>query len=82
LGIRPYYIYHCDLVKGAEHFIVPIEKEIRIMTKLRKNISGIAFPFHLIDTPNGFGKIPLPLDFWKFSPVRFRDFKNRPIEMY
>lgn len=82
LGIRPYYIYHCDLVKGAEHFIVPIEKEIKIMTKLRKNISGIAFPFHLIDTPNGAGKIPLPLDFWKFSPARFRDFKNKLIKMY
>lgn len=36
LGVRPYYIFHCDLVKGIEHFIVPIEKEIKIMTKLRK----------------------------------------------
>jgi len=82
LGIRPYYIYHCDLVKGAEHFIVPIKKEVEIMTKLRKNISGIAFPFHLVDTPNGAGKIPVPLDFWKFDSAQFTDFKDKAIEMY
>jgi len=82
LGVRPYYMYHCDLVRGIEHFIVPIEKEIKIMTKLRKNLSGIAFPFHVIDTPNGAGKVPVPLDFWKFDPSGFTDFKNKKIKMY
>lgn len=82
LGVRPYYIYHCDLVKGIEHFIVPIEKEIKIMTKLRKNLSGIAFPFHVVDTPNGSGKIPVPLDFWRFDKSHFKDFKDKKIKMY
>lgn len=82
LGVGPYYIFHCDLVKGIEHFIVPIKKEIKIMTKLRKNLSGIAFPFHVVDTPNGSGKIPIPLDFWKFDPSGFTDFKNKKIKMY
>lgn len=82
LGIRPYYIFHCDLVKGIEHFIVPIEKEIKIMTKLRKNLSGIAFPFHVVDTPNGSGKIPIPLDFWKFNKLSFQDFNRKKIRMY
>lgn len=82
LGIRPYYIYHCDLVRGVEHFIVPIKKEISLMTKLRKNISGIAFPFHVVDTPNGAGKIPAPMNFWKFESSCFNDFKNKKIEMY
>jgi len=82
LGVRPYYIFHCDLVKGIEHFIVPIKKEIEIMTKLRKNISGIAFPFHVVDAPNGSGKIPLPLNFWKFNSSSFSDFKNKKIRMY
>ncbi|MDO8424743.1 MAG: KamA family radical SAM protein [bacterium] len=82
LGIRPYYIYHCDLVRGAEHFIVPLEKEIRIMTKLRKNLSGIAFPFHVIDSPNGSGKIPIPLNFWQFDKSYFKDFNEKPIETY
>lgn len=82
LGVRPYYIYHCDLVRGAEHFIVPIKKEIEIMTKLRKNISGIAFPIHLIDTPNGAGKIPVPLNFWRFDSSGLIDFNNKKIKMY
>ncbi len=82
LGVRPYYIFHCDLVKGVEHFIVPIEKEIKIMTKLRKNLSGIAFPFHAIDVPGGVGKIIVPLNFWEFEKSVFRDFKMRKIYMY
>jgi len=82
LGVRPYYIYHCDLVKGIEHFIVPIKKEIQIMTKLRKNTSGLAFPFHVIDAPNGSGKVPVPLAFWKFDPPSFTDFKDKRIKMY
>ncbi|MBI4101688.1 MAG: KamA family radical SAM protein [Candidatus Nealsonbacteria bacterium] len=82
LGIRPYYIYHCDLGRGIEHFIVPIEKEIRIMTKLRKNLSGISFPFHVIDSPNGSGKIPVPLNFWQFNKARFKDFNGKRIDAY
>jgi len=82
LGVRPYYIFHCDLVKGIEHFIVPIEKEIEIMTRLRKNISGIAFPFHTIDAPRGSGKIPIPLNFWKFNKSSFKDFNKKKIKMY
>ena len=82
LGVRPYYIFHCDLVKGIEHFIVPLKKEIEIMTKLRKNISGIAFPFHVVDAPNGSGKIPLPLHFWKFKSSDFTDFRGKKIKMY
>lgn len=81
-GVRPYYIFHCDLVRGIEHFIVPIEKEIEIMTKLRKNLSGIAFPFHVVDSPNGSGKIPLPLNFWNFKSSSFSDFQGKKIEMY
>jgi lysine 2,3-aminomutase len=82
LGVRPYYIYHCDLVKGVEHFIVPIKKEIEIMTKLRKGLSGIAYPFHIVDTPNGSGKIPVPLNFWKFDSSSFKDFNGKKIKMY
>jgi len=82
LGVKPYYIFHCDLVRGVEHFIVPIEKEIKIMTKLRKKLSGIAFPFHAIDAPDGFGKIIVPLDFWKFEKGFFRDFHMKKIKMY
>lgn len=79
LGVRPYYIYRCDPVKGAEHFIVPMEKELAIMTKLRQNLSGIAYPTYLIDTPTGSGKIPVPLLFWDFEKDHFTDFGGKRI---
>lgn len=82
LGVRPYYIYHCDLVKGIEHFIVSIAKEVKIMTRLRSNLSGLALPTHVIDTPNGYGKIPVPLDFWQFNKNHFKDFTGQKIKMY
>jgi len=81
-GVKPYYIYRCDLVRGVEHFIVPFKKEVKIMTKLRRNISGLACPLYVIDTPNGAGKIPIPLNFWQFSQKNFKDFKNKKIKMY
>lgn len=79
LGILPYYIYHCDPVAGVEHFIVPFEKEIEIMTKLRANLAGIAYPTYVIDTPNGSGKIPVPLNFWEFNKTFFHDFLGKKI---
>lgn len=82
VGVKPYYIYHCDPVKGAEHFIVPIQKEVEIMTKLRKNLSGLAYPTHVIDTPNGSGKIPVPLGFWETNLSSFSDFDDAPKSLY
>lgn len=82
VGIRPYYIYHCDPVVGAKHFIVPLKKEIAIMTKLRTNLSGIACPNFVIDTPNGSGKVPVPLNFWQFDLKEFKDFDGKTIKTY
>ena len=81
-GVYPYMMSHCDLVKGAQHFIVPIEKEIQIMTLLRKSLSGIAFPVHVIDAPLGKGKVPVPQDFWQFNKNQFFDFDGKNIFMY
>jgi len=63
IGVLPYYIYRCDSVSGLERFVCPIEKEKRIMTELRRTLSGIAIPTYVVDVP-GRGKIPVPLDFW------------------
>lgn len=81
LGVRPYYIYHCDPVIGAEKFQVPVSKEISIMTNLRKRLSGLAYPTYVIDTPNGSGKIPVPLDFWRFDKEYFYDFLGEKIKI-
>ncbi len=60
-GIRPYYIYQNDPVYWAQHLTVPIDRAIKIWQKLRPMLSGIAATAKfVIDTPNGFGKIPIP----------------------
>lgn len=77
IGIKPYYHYRCDPVKGAEHFIVPFKREVEIFTELRKRLSGLATPMYVIDAPNGTGKIPVALDFWQCNKARYRDFNGR-----
>jgi len=77
IGVVPYYIYHCDLVRGAERFICDFEKEVEIMTELRKNLSGLACPLYVIDAPQGSGKIPVPLNFWSFKKNRYKDFNGK-----
>lgn len=80
-GVKPYYLYRCDPVRGAERFIVDFEREIEIMTRLRSALSGMACPTYVIDSPNGVGKVPVPLDFWHFDRTGFFDFTGRPIEI-
>lgn len=79
IGVKPYYLFRCDPVKGAEHFIVDLKKEIEIMTELRKKLSGLATPMYVIDVPQGSGKIPVPLNFWKFDLENYTDFEEKNI---
>lgn len=81
IGVKPYYHFRCDLVRGAEHFIVPFKKEVKIMTELRAKLSGLATPMYVIDAPNGAGKVPVPLDFWEFNNKSYRDFKGKKIKV-
>jgi lysine 2,3-aminomutase len=57
--VRPYYIYQCDQVAGAEHFRTSVEKGLEIVRALRGWTSGLAVPHFVIDAPGGGGKIPL-----------------------
>ncbi len=61
ISIKPYYLHHLDLAEGTHHFRVPIEEGKSIMHKLRGNISGVCLPEYVIDTPGGYGKVPV---FW------------------
>lgn len=79
-GVMPYYLHHCDPVAGNKKFIVPLEKEVEIVTQLRKNLSGLACPTLVIDSPNGVGKIPVPFNFWKFDINSFSDFNGKIIK--
>lgn len=64
IRVKPYYIYQCDLVKGAEHFRTPIEVGINIMKQLQGFISGLCIPHFVVDGAGG--KIPI-------SPQYIRD---------
>jgi lysine 2,3-aminomutase len=57
--VRPYYIYMCDQVAGAEHFKTTIETGLEIIKGLRGWTSGLAIPHFVVDAPGGGGKIPL-----------------------
>jgi len=57
--VRPYYIYQCDLVRGAGHFRTPVSVGVEIIESLRGHTSGFAVPTYVIDAPQGGGKIPV-----------------------
>ena len=59
IRVRPYYIYQCELVKGAGHFRTPVGKGLEIMEGLRGHTSGYAVPQYIVDAPGGGGKIPV-----------------------
>lgn len=59
IGVRPYYLYQCDPVKGAEHLRTSIRKGIEIIEGLRGHTTGFAVPQFVIDAPGGGGKIPV-----------------------
>jgi lysine 2,3-aminomutase len=80
IGVKPYYLFRCDFVKGAEHFIVPFKKEVKIVTELRRKLSGLAFPTYVIDAADGTGKIPVPLNFWKYDSRYYQDFTGKKIK--
>jgi len=77
LGVKPYYIFHCDRMLHTQKFVVSLSKERYLMTELRKKISGLAFPLHVIDSENG--KIPIPSDNWLCQTDQFTNFANERI---
>jgi lysine 2,3-aminomutase len=77
LGIRPYYIYHCQAIPATMRFVVPLADEVRIMTKLREHLSGIAFPQHVIDLPHARGKVVVPTAHWETDFSEVSDFDGK-----
>jgi lysine 2,3-aminomutase len=64
IGVKPYYLFHCDPVQGTDHFRVEIWEGMRIMEKLWKSTSGLCLPRYVADMPGTKGKVPLqPVSF-------------------
>ncbi len=59
IGIKPYYLFGCDMATGNENFRVPIKNALSIMEKLRGATSGLCVPTFSFDLPEGGGKIVL-----------------------
>jgi lysine 2,3-aminomutase len=50
-GIRPYYLFHCDLTPGAGRFRTTLANGIRLFRALQGWISGPAVPRYVFDCP-------------------------------
>ena len=59
MGIKPYYLFHGDPIRGAMHFRTGIRRGLELMRALRAQTSGLAIPAFAIDLPGGQGKIRL-----------------------
>ncbi|MGI6713346.1 MAG: glutamate 2,3-aminomutase [Bacillota bacterium] len=59
MRVRPYYIFHAKAVKGTRHFITGVNEGMEIIKQLRGFTSGLAVPTYIINTPHGYGKVPL-----------------------
>jgi len=59
ISVRPYYLFHCDPVKGCAHFRTDVKKSMKMMEDIWGQCSGLSLPQYVIDVPGNRGKIPL-----------------------
>jgi lysine 2,3-aminomutase len=59
ISVRPYYLFHCEPVKGCGHFRTSVKEGLKIMENMQKKCSGLALPQYTADLPGKAGKIPL-----------------------
>lgn len=82
LGVRPYYIYHCQKIPTTERFVMSLEEEVAIISALRERLSGLAFPQHVIDLPSARGKVIVPTNHWSYNLETTRDFDGFQINTH
>jgi len=59
ISVRPYYLFHCEPVRGCGHFRTDLAQGLSMMETLRKNCSGLALPQYVADLPGESGKVPI-----------------------
>ncbi len=59
ISVRPYYLFSCDPVRGADHFRVDVWKGMELMERISRQTSGLCVPRFVMDVPGGKGKMPL-----------------------
>jgi len=53
LHIHPYYVYVCDMVRGTEHFRLPLRRAQELEKEVRGTTAGFNTPLFVVDTPGG-----------------------------
>lgn len=56
--MRPYYLFHCDPIRGSAHLRTSVSRGLELMAQLVGFTSGMAVPKYCIDLV-GAGKVPL-----------------------
>jgi lysine 2,3-aminomutase len=64
-GVKPYYLHQCDLAQGISHFRTRVSDGLKLMRKLRGFITGLGVPIYIVDTPGGYGKVPIDYNYIK-----------------
>lgn len=54
--VRPYYLFHCDFVRGTDHFRTKIKDTIDIIGKMWGDTERMCIPDYVVDLPDGTGK--------------------------
>jgi lysine 2,3-aminomutase len=83
IKVRPYYLYHCDPVRGTEHLRTSVAAGLAIIEGLRGHTSGLAVPTYVIDAPDGGGKVPVQpqyLQSYVEGRAVLRNFQGRMFE--
>ncbi len=83
LRVRPYYLLQADPVQGTGHLRTPLQVGVDIMERLQGRLSGIALPKFIVDTPGGFGKVPVSIDYivsQKPGVTRFRTHRGVEVD--
>ncbi|EPG65947.1 KamA family protein [Leptospira wolffii serovar Khorat str. Khorat-H2] len=82
IGIKPYYLHHCDEVFGSSHFRVPLEEGVELMKRIRGRISGLSVPLYVVDLTGGGGKVPLPSNYLEETRPSSYVFRNYKGDLY
>lgn len=59
ISVRPYYLFHCDQVRGCDHFRTDVKTGMVMMENIWRQCSGLSLPQYVLDVPGSTGKIPL-----------------------
>jgi len=73
LGVKPGYLFQCDLAPGTSHFRVPLARSLETWNALLPLVSGLSLPVFAVDLPGGGGKYPLSVPALADSFIREND---------